>query len=222
MTDDKRKAFAKTSYGQQGEDLVLKRIIGRILKLPNDYKGFYLDIGAYHPFSDSVTLLLYDQGWEGICVDMSVNSIKLFEENRPRDVLVCAAAGEADGTVEAYFLGDEISVSNTCDAGEAARLRKIGKTLVARTVPVLSPNTILARYAPHRHSIDFVNIDVEGFELAVLRGLDLERYRPSVVALEIHAKDVLSALASDVSSYITSKGYRCLGSTVITYFYVRD
>ncbi|RJY08334.1 hypothetical protein [Aurantiacibacter aquimixticola] len=51
--------YAKVSYGQQGEDLVLDRISRVMLGMdPAETRGPYLDIGAYHPKAHSTTALL--------------------------------------------------------------------------------------------------------------------------------------------------------------------
>src|SRR5690348_6482057 len=54
------RAFAVRSYSQEGEDLILARL------LENTPSGLYVDIGAHHPFRFSNTRLLYERGWHGI------------------------------------------------------------------------------------------------------------------------------------------------------------
>jgi len=68
--------------------------------------------------------------------------------------------------------------------------------------------------------VDVLNIDVEGLELRVLKGLDFKKYRPRVIVIEIHANSVEEALASEVAAYLKAQGYYCVGSTVITYFFI--
>lgn len=51
-------------------------------------------------------------------------------------------------------------------------------------VKVRKLNTILATLEPELTAIDVVAIDVEGWELSVLNGFDLARFRPKVVILE--------------------------------------
>ncbi len=213
--------YAKISFAQQGEDLVLNRIFFRMLKMPLDYKGFYLDIGAYHPEKDSISRFLYDIEWRGICVDISENTINLFRKERPRDILVCAAAGESRGELTAYFLPGVISVQNTCDLATAEKMRRKGYNLLEKKVPVLTANQIMQLNSPEQNSIDFLNIDVEGFEISVLRGLDFEKYKPKVVALEIHSDDIISAFKTEVAEFLMNRGYKCVACCVITYFFVK-
>ena len=51
-------------------------------------------------------------------------------------------------------------------------------------VKVRRLDTILKEHEPEIDHIDILAIDVEGWELNVLRGLSLEKYNPSVVILE--------------------------------------
>ena len=51
-----------------------------------------------------------------------------------------------------------------------------------RQVPVRTLDSILAEVGFAR--VDFLSVDVEGAELAVLRGLSIERYRPRLILIE--------------------------------------
>lgn len=60
-----------------------------------------------------------------------------------------------------------------------------GKTEVETIrVTVRRLDTILAEHFPELTRVDAVAVDVEGWEMAVMRGLSLDRYRPRVVILE--------------------------------------
>lgn len=51
------------AYSQEGEDLVLNRIFGE------QATGYYVDVGAHHPFRFSNTAIFYKKGWCGINID---------------------------------------------------------------------------------------------------------------------------------------------------------
>lgn len=79
--------FHTKSYSQEGEDLLLSRIFG------DKKDGFYIDVGAHHPFRFSNTYLLYKRGWRGINIDAMPGSMKLFNRFRPRDINIeCGVA----------------------------------------------------------------------------------------------------------------------------------
>ncbi len=64
-------------FSQYGEDVILHKLFGR--KFSN---GFYVDIGAHHPFRQSNTAYLWMMGWRGINVDANENSIAAFNKTR--------------------------------------------------------------------------------------------------------------------------------------------
>ena len=51
----------------------------------------YVDAGCYHPLHLSNTYLLYKRSWNGINIDISEFSIKLFNYLRPNDVNINSA-----------------------------------------------------------------------------------------------------------------------------------
>lgn len=210
----------KLSYADQGEDVVLSRVLKQCAKYRPGQGGFYLDIGAYHPVQKSVTKRLYDAGWSGICMDISRESIRLFEAHRPRDIAVCAAAGRERGEITAYYLEDEISILNTTDPAEAARLAKSGAKIREDKIPVRTVDEVMDEYAPGR-KIDVMNIDVQRTELDVLAGLSFDRYAPMVIAVEIHTNSIDSALQTPIAGFLRYQGYVPVASCVITMFWYR-
>lgn len=210
----------KLSWAQQGEDLVLDRIIRRKLRLPKDYQGFYVDVGAHHPTIHSNTKLLYDAGWTGVNLDIQQMSVDLLIAERPRDVSLTCAVGSSMGSVRAFLHKGRISGTNTCNADVAKRHMANGFKMNSVEIPLRTLDSILDEHKPANKRLDFLNIDVEGFELEVLKGLSLDRYPPRVIAMEIHAAHVMEALHSETAQYLRSKGYECVGSTVITYFFM--
>ena len=50
--------------------------------------------------------------------------------------------------------------------------------------------------------IDFFSLDVEGYELNVLKGLDMKKYRPFFILIEIYEKD-----KEEIMNYMTDNEY---------------
>ncbi|NJN27805.1 MAG: FkbM family methyltransferase [Cyclobacteriaceae bacterium] len=206
---DFRQMFHKvTSYSQQGEDLVLDRILCRKLNINlNTYKGLYVDAGAYHPISHSTTYLLYKRGWEGVCVDISQKSCDIIKKVRPRDHVVNAATSDIDGVV--YFK----------DNNSISLIHESTKQQVDGYKPIRSfrLTTILNSLGINRQ-IDYLNIDTEGAEIQTLKGLDFKRFYPTIISVEIHADDIFEALKTEVAEFLFQQDYKCVGCNVITYF----
>jgi len=76
-------------------------------------------------------------------------------------------------------------------------------------------DTILAKHAEDVAEIDVVSIDVEGWEMEVLQGFDIEKYKPKVLIVENLFNDPVY-----VESF-ASKGYRRWSRNLINDIYVR-
>jgi FkbM family methyltransferase len=162
------------SYAQNAEDVVLARVFPSPL-------GFYVDVGAADPDSASVTRHFYDLGWEGINIEPRVDAHARLVERRPRDINLRVAAGAGEGFTTLYRVEADPDLSTT-NPDHLADLPPDRVATSEELVPMRSLDSILAEHADR--PIDFLKIDVEGSEDAVLAGIDLQRWRPRVVVVE--------------------------------------
>lgn len=166
----------KITYAQNGEDIVLARAFPA-------HHGRYIDVGAASPTLHSVTKLFYDRGWRGVNVEPLVSWYEELERERPNDVNVLAGVSDRGGTAEFFDLSAVKREESTLDRSVADRHRDDDVPVVVATVPVLTLDDVFA-LVPDQQPIDFVKIDVEGWEAAVIRGCDWTRHRPAVLVVE--------------------------------------
>ena len=165
---------AKRSYGQFGEDATIQALF------KNTRKGVYLDIGAYNPVLYSNTYALYRCGWSGVVVDPNRSMETLYHWIRPRDRFENAGVGEPGE--HTYFLFSD-GAYNTFDHATAKRLetRSYPKLIGTRSVRTLPLGEIVQK---HKLShIDYLNIDVEGMDLEVLKTHNWN-VPPTVISVE--------------------------------------
>jgi FkbM family methyltransferase len=163
------------TYSQNFEDVMLARLFY------GQSKGFYVDVGANHPSRLSVTKHFYELGWNGINIEPIRENWALFEGDRTRDLNLNAAVGDTTGE-QTFFVVEDNDALSTCDRDRAAELARAGSVVDERVVPVVTLNSVLDQRKPGQ--IDFMNIDVEGRERAVLTSIDLHKYRPRVILVE--------------------------------------
>ncbi|MCG2590783.1 FkbM family methyltransferase [Rhodohalobacter sulfatireducens] len=209
-----KRGYMKRSFSQQGEDLSLDRIWTRVFKRDLKYPGKYVDIGSYHPVDHSVTYLMYLRGWSGLVVDASPKSCELHKKQRPRDKVINAVVGSSDlDSVDFYFhKSGKLSLINTKYPDDINNYSKI-------SLPQKNINTILD--ASGINEIDFLNIDIEGAEMEVLDSLNFQKYKPKIIAVEIHGNDIQKGLKSDVSNKLLEMNYKLVAVNVITYFFIQ-
>jgi len=94
--------IGRLSYAQEGEDLVLARILGEL----GITTGFFVDIGAHHPARFSNTYYFYRRGWRGINVDALPGTKRLFQRMRSRDITIECGVGSQEGVLK-YFAFNE-------------------------------------------------------------------------------------------------------------------
>ena len=162
------------SYAQQREDVILNRVF------PGP-EGYYVDVGAADPVELSVTKAFSLRGWRGLNVEPQEHYFRLLTEDRPLDTTLRVVCGPERGSLTFYRLPDKPGWS-TIDAETVERLKAEGENVVEQTVDCIPLADLLAEHAPE--VIDFLKIDVEGAEGAVLAGMDFARFRPRVVVVE--------------------------------------
>lgn len=210
---EKLDPFVNLAYAQDGEDMVLRRLFER------QASGFYVDVGAHHPYRFSNTCYFYRRGWTGLNIDPNPDAIQAFRRDRPSDINVCVGVAEKRGDL-LFHLFDEPAL-NTFDADLAADRAKLpGYRLVdTRSVPVRRLDDLLAEYLPGDQVIDFLSIDVEGMDLSVLRSNDWSRFRPRILLVEAHERTV-SAIENDpINRFIIAAGYQLIAKTLNTLIY---
>jgi FkbM family methyltransferase len=193
------------SYAQNREDLFLWALLAQ--RTP----GFYVDVGCNHERLHSVTRLFYERGWSGINIDANPKMAAEFGR-RNRDISVVAGVGESDGQLEfrEYPLHDGLS---TFDDDVKAFHEPSQYPHIDHLVRVRTLSSILDEFDVDR--IDYLKIDVEGLEAAVLRGLDLDRYRPTVVVVE-------ASRAEECADLLLPRRYRLEFFDGLNVYYVDD
>jgi len=77
-------------------------------------------------------------------------------------------------------------------------------------------DVILSRHLPAGSRIDFMSVDVEGFDLPVLRSNDWSRYRPRCVLAEALGLSLEEALDCEVCRFMKQQNYELFAKTFNT------
>jgi FkbM family methyltransferase len=219
----KNKYFIKKkSYAMDGEDLAIDQYIEK------KEKGFYVDIGAHHPIHRNNTQLLFNRGWEGINIDANQFSIDLFNFLRPDDLNLLTAISDQEGEITFYYQ-KKFSQLNTTDKKIAHE--HFNGNFNERLVKCQSIHNILINSKYKEVKIDFLNIDVEGAEMKVLRTLNFEIYDPKLICIEILGYRDLDSMEREIRikddeiyRYLIGKNYKKVwsGSSYCSHLFVKN
>jgi FkbM family methyltransferase len=191
---------AAISYAQQYEDLHLDRCFGE------QPTGFYIDVGAGHPIHSNVSFLFYLRGWSGITVEPNPWLAQLSAAVRPRDRRIDSLIGAAPGQAIYHLVEEFHGLSTTVESNAVAAQKQFNKPVKSFPVPVTTLKSICRAHAPPQ--IDFIKIDVEGAEQAVLEGNDWARCRPKVIVAEAVAPITLEPAWENWEPTLRANGYR--------------
>lgn len=187
------------SYAQLGQDLLALKFFHLY---PAHHKVF-LDIGAFDGIGFSNSRLFFEQGWMGVCVEPVLKNFtklqKLYDGTNV--VTVRAAATDHEGQLElnvATIPWAEEWGSDVSSPADDTKERWPDYIWDKEVVPATTVNKILE--ASRISHVDFVSIDVEGQELAVLRGFDLATYQPHLIVVEYSDKAERQALVKHLSN----------------------
>lgn len=200
------------SYAQNFEDVLLWRALGNVPE------GCYIDVGASHPDTDSVTRAFYDRGWRGINIEPMAASFLRLTAARPRDVNLQVAVGKAPGVMPFYVVEGADNGLSTLDETAASRYDELGLRSTTTPVKVDTLASICSRYAPP--DIHFLKIDVEGAERAVIEGGDFSTYRPWIMLLEATAPMSTRETHAEWDELIVDAGYRFVWFDGLNRFYI--
>jgi FkbM family methyltransferase len=212
----KTKYFSHHSFSQEGEDMILREIF------QSKEKGFYVDIGAYHPTRFSNTNYFYQKGWSGINIEPSPDGFLLFEKERTRDINLNFGISDQKSEIN-FYVFDEPAL-NTFDSGRVEYLKSNSPYRIIRTIPVKVDrlDNLLNQYSTTT-TIDFMNIDVEWHESVVLQSNDWSKFKPKIILLEVLDFSIETFSSNPLYIFLKNLGYHFIAKTPRTCFFeLRD
>jgi FkbM family methyltransferase len=187
--------------------MILRHLVGS-----DTTNGFYVDVGAFDPVRSSNTYFFYLNGWRGINIEARPGSRQLFDRVRPRDINVEIGVAIEPGQMTYHFIGED-SPMNSFSREFLEHIGMLGAITHEITVPVVPLADLLGRHLPDGQHIDFMNVDVEGCDLQVLRSNDWHTYRPRFVVVEDKDTDPEK---SGIVHFMRSRGYEiCVQNVII-------
>lgn len=203
----------KFSYAQNFEDVYISRAFSDVKR------GFYVDIGAFHADDDSVTKFFYENGWSGVNVEPGP-SFDTLSASRPRDINLKAAISDEPGSVTFYYHQGDPGTSTLLTALDERLESRVGDRIES-TVEAMTLESLFETYVGDR-TVQFLKIDVEGWETRIIGATDWRRWRPELILVE--ATLPYSNIRQDKkwNRYFHAAGYHLVFFDGINAYYLRE
>jgi FkbM family methyltransferase len=157
----------------------------------------YLDIGANHPWKGSNTYLFYLLGNRGVLVEPLREYCDQLRRIRFADTVVEAAVSPDDKEGVATF---NLRPRKTGSFLDGARTDVLDTVVEKRKVKCIGINTLLNSFASGKGPA-FIDVDAEGYDLAILKSMDFKKYTGvRVISTEVSA-------GCDAEEFLKSKGF---------------
>ncbi|MFC7356856.1 FkbM family methyltransferase [Jejudonia soesokkakensis] len=189
------------SYSQHADDYLAWQILGK------KRNGVVVEVGAFDGQHLSNSYSLEQLGWQSICVEPNPDIFKILKKNRPNSkVFECAVVG--DETIrEIDFYSEEIGVLSGCNYDEEDIKRRYkNRGLVYKEpekikVKAKTLKSILENSELKNNKVDIISIDVEGFEIEVLKGLEIDNFDVGLFIIEANTDIEIDAVLNYFKTY---------------------
>jgi len=200
-------------FSQNGEDFILDLLF----KKKTD--GYFVEVGCIDGKRFSNTLHFERKGWKGICVEAHTDYIELLNKNRNSSIVVHAAVGEKDEENVSFYANDRGSLSSLDQSQEDRFKKDYSKWFSGFKVQNVPKRTLTTIFKNNKvEHIDFLSLDIEGYEIEAMIGLDLNQFRPTVIVVE---SDTIEH-ERKLNSILFRNGYFLIGRIGGNLFYSVD
>ena len=179
-------------------------VYSSFLENRKSYTGFYIDIGNHHPYPFSNRLHFSQKGWQKIIIEPTCGSANLFNFFSNAAAIITTEQPPKYGPTLLYYLNNKNTSGTAAEiaAKGATTFNAVIKTVNVRETPLA---VVLDNNLPAKQTIDFLSLDVAGFDMRALKSIDWDRYIPVFIIVKINAGQQ-SGVAS-ICSFLMRRNY---------------
>lgn len=205
------------TYSQFGQDLFVLKT------LKDTQNGVFVDVGGNHPIKGSNTYLLEQNGWTGIAIEPQEKLRKLWPEVRKAECLNYVVGPEnksinfIEGNENEHGLSGVEGYNKCQDTSKKIAVEQ------KRLTDILTEKNI-------KH-VDYLSIDVEGYEMNVLESIDFSVSDIQLISLEndigfssipFIGKKIGSELGNNkLRKFLEDKGYKYIARIFCDDFFIK-
>ena len=169
-------------------------LVNKLKKYLNFENGFFIEVGAHDGIFQSNTLNLEESlGWKGILIEPSLNAYLECIKNRPKSICINLALTSFEQYKKKEFVFGDFNSSPmssvAANRSGFSKFENLKNYLSGITKKKLRPvstaplQLIIDKIGIDK--VDFLSLDVEGFEYEVLKGVNFNKCRPKYILIEV-------------------------------------
>lgn len=202
------KILSGGGYSQFGQDNFIWKMIFDCKK-----KGFFLDVGANDPIKINNTYLFEEQGWNGLAFEPIRSIANQWPQKRKTECLNIAI-GDIETDIEfAELNANEFSGVSSYVSNDKEDISEKYIVKQRTLTSVLKERGV--------NKIDFMSIDVEGYEMNVLKGIEFKDIDITCICME-NNREGDDRADLELRRFLISKGYRLVGRLTIDDVFIKE
>jgi FkbM family methyltransferase len=200
----RRQSMPPGFYSQCGQDaFLLRQFFSRITE-----PGFpmtFVDVGCNHPVKHNNSCFFErHMGFKVLGVDALPTHQQAWADQRPQAELVISAVGREEGLVEFEEVENDGREGDMFSAVKGASDKAPALHRRIRTVPATTLTQILS--SRQLCDVGIMSIDIEGYEMQALLGLDLEAIKVHIIIVENNSPHIFGE--DSIRTHLIAKGFR--------------
>lgn len=174
----------------------------------NHKNGFYIEAGAYNGVDQSNTLFFEKKlGWSGLLIEPIPSYFKKCKANRPNNIHENCALGDKEGEIELLDAGlmtvakDSTTHNGSGNQHAEKYIKKFANNHRIKNIKVkiYKLQTILSKHKITK--VDFLSLDVEGYEFKVLSGINFSKTKIEYILLECNVDKNITKIKKLLSNF---------------------
>ena len=229
-----KNGISEVTTSQFGEDIIVNSLI-KLLKNNNIIKDVtYIDIGACDPIKNNNTIRFYEQNLKtnitskSILIEANPYQYERCKEIRPNDIVLNAVIIDQKNVgkkIPFYVFANESGLNTMSKVQAESILKELPEafshydTVMVETVTI---NDVIDRYFKN-HPPVFIDLDIEGIELKILKSFNFKKCRPLIWCIEtseLITDCQVGKKEDDIIRFMKNKGYKVYADTYLNTIFI--
>jgi FkbM family methyltransferase len=178
----------------------------------NKPPGFYIEIGAFDGRKKNSTIILEKDGWNGICVEPTPQSYAELIKNRN---CRCenVAIWKEDTVIDFAVYPNDLAWNGIKETLDQYHLERLDQSVTIQVKTKTWNSLNLPK------NIDYLQIDVEGAELAIMDCIDWTTQKIKYICIEDNG---VKSGDPTYYNYMTNLGYQCIVQQHVDFLWFKE